>query len=91
MAAIGVAGGVSVVLEQVDHPADALFAESGLRRGDQALEDPFTCLVVRDEVLYRVTFGGRVLGMAAHVQVQPRPVLEKDIARRPQLTTRLNR
>ena len=50
VAAVGVAGGVGVVLEQVDVAGDALLAQAPLRVDEQALEDPLPRLVVRDEV-----------------------------------------
>ena len=81
VAAVRVAGGVGVVLEQVDDAADALVAQAALGRGDQSLEDPLAGLVMCDKVLDRVALRRRVLGVAADVEVQPRPVLEEDIAR----------
>src|SRR4051812_8129469 len=48
--AVGVAGGVGVVLEQVDVPGDAFLAQAALGVHEQAFEDPLTRLVVGDEV-----------------------------------------
>ena len=50
VAAVGVAGGVGVVLEQVDVAGDALLAQPPLGVDQQALEDPLPRLVVRDQV-----------------------------------------
>ena len=50
VAAVGVAGGVGVVLEQVDVAGDALFAQPPLGVDEQALEDPLPRLVVGDQV-----------------------------------------
>ena len=80
MAAVAVAGRVGVVLEQVDRAADALFAQSLLGRHEQALEDPLAGLVVHDEVVQRVAFRRRVLGMRADVEVQPGAVLQEHVA-----------
>ena len=81
VAAVGVAGGVGVVLEQVDLAADPLFAQPLLGRLHEALEDPLPRLVVDDEVVDGVALGRRVLGVAADVEVQPGAVLEEDVAR----------
>ena len=81
VAAVGVAGGVGVVLEQVDLAADALLAQTLLRAAHEALEDPLPRLVVDDEVLDRVALGGGVLGVAADVEVEARTVLEEHVAR----------
>ena len=78
---VGIPCRVGVVLEQIDHAPYALVAKAALRGGDQALENALSCLVMRDEVFDRVTFGSGVLGVASHVEVQPGSVLEKDVAR----------
>ena len=46
---------------------------------DETLEDPLPRLVVGDEVLDRVALGGRVLGVAADVEVEAGAVLQKDV------------
>ena len=81
VAAVGVAGRVGVVLEQVDLAADALLGEPALRVGDQALEDPLPRLVVDHELADVVALGRRVLRVRADVEVEPRAVAEEDVAR----------
>src|SRR5207253_3290620 len=81
VAPVGVAGGVGVVLEQVDDAADALFAESLLGAREQALEDALPCLVVADEVVDGVALGRGVLGVTADIEVEAGTVLEEDVAR----------
>ena len=79
VAAVGVAGRVGVVLEQVDVPADALLPQPGLGPLHQRREDPLPRLVVGDQLGDGVALRGGVLGMAAHVEVEPGPVLEEDV------------
>ena len=79
MTPVRVACRVGVVLEEVDLPADPLFLEPLLGRADQALEDPLPGLVVRHEVVEAVAFGGGVLRMASHVEVEASPVLEEHV------------
>ena len=81
MAAVGVAGGVGVVLEEVDLAADALLAEPLLGAADEAFEVALPRLVVHDEVGDRVALRGGVLGVAADVEVEAGAVLEEDVAR----------
>ena len=83
MAAVGVPGGVGVVLEQVDVPGNPFLAQPGLGVDQQSLEYPLACLVVRDEVDEVVALRGRVLGMAAHVEVEAGAVAEEDVAASP--------
>ncbi len=83
VAAVGVAGGVGVVLEQVDDAADPLLSEALLGEGEQLLEDPLAGLVVHDQVVDRVALRRRVLGMAAHIEVEPGAVLEEHVAAAP--------
>jgi hypothetical protein len=83
VAAVGVAGGVGVVLEQVDVADHAVVAQAPLRVDQQTLEHPLAGLVVRDELDRVVALGGRVLGVAAHVEVQARPVAQEDVAAAP--------
>ena len=83
VAAVGVAGRVGVVLEQVDVAADALVHQPPLGVHQQVLEDPLTGLVVRDQLAQRVALGGGVLRVAAHVQVEPGPVAQEDVGRAP--------
>ena len=79
VAAVGVAGRVGVVLEQVDRAADRLLGEALLGRLDELLEDPLPRLVVHDEVVQRVALGRRVLGVRADVEVQPGAVLQEHV------------
>ena len=79
VAAVGVAGRVGVVLEQEDDAPDALLAQTGLGGDDQVLQDPLAGLVVDHEVADRVAFGRGVLGVAAHVEVEPGAVLEEHV------------
>src|SRR5690606_10048605 len=81
VAAIGVAGRVGVVLEEVDLASDALFLEALLGRVDQALENPLPRLVVCHHVDQRIALRSRVLGVAADVEVEASAVLEEHIRR----------
>ena len=80
VAAVGVAGRVGVVLEQVDVAGDALVVQPPLGVDEQALEDPLPRLVVGDEVDDVVALGGGVLRVAADVEVEPGAVAEEDVA-----------
>ena len=80
VAAVGVARRVGVVLEQVDVARDAFLAQPPVRVHQQALEDPLARLVVHDQVDDVVALGRGVLGMAADVQVEPRPVAQEHVA-----------
>ncbi len=63
VAAVGVAGGVGVVLEEEDVAPDALLAQPGLGPLDQVGEDPLPRLVVGDQVArWRRTRGWRTRG-----------------------------
>ena len=81
VAAVGVARGVGVVLEQVDVAADALVDQPPLGVDQQVLEDPLTGLVVGDELVQRVALRGGVLGVAADVEVEPGPVAQEHVRR----------
>ena len=81
VAAVGVAGGVGVVLEEVDLAADALLAQTLLGAADEAFEDPLPRLVVHDEIGDGVALGRGVLGVAADVEVEAGAVLEEHVAR----------
>ena len=80
MAAVGVAGGVGVVLEQVDVAGDALVVQPLLGVDQQPLEDPLPRLVVGDQLGDVVALGRGVLGVAADVEVEPGAVAEEDVA-----------
>ena len=79
VAAVGVAGRVGVVLEQVDVAGDPLLAQPPLGVLLEALEDPLPRLVVDDQVDRRVALGGGVLGVAADVEVEPGAVAQEDV------------
>ena len=80
VAAVGVAGRVGVVLEQVDVAGDALVVQPPLGVDEQPLEDPLPRLVVGDEVDDVVALGGGVLRVAADVEVETGAVAEEDVA-----------
>ena len=81
VAAVGVAGRVGVVLEQVHLTPDALLPQPLLGRHEEALEDPLPRLVVDHHVVDGVALGGGVLGVGADVEVEPGPVLQEDVRR----------
>jgi hypothetical protein len=81
VAAVGVAGRVGVVLEQVDVAGDAFLVQPALGVHEQALEDPLPGLVVHDEVDEVVALGRRVFRVRADVEVEPGPVAEEDVRR----------
>ena len=83
VAAVGVARGVGVVLEQVDLAVDALLGQPPLGVDHQALEDPLPRTVVDDQLAQVVALPRRVLGVAADVQVQPRPVAQEHVRAAP--------
>ena len=91
VAAVGVAGGVGVVLEQVDVAGDALVVQPLLGVDEQALEDPLPRLVVGDQLDDVVALGGGVLGVAADVEVEPGAVAQEDVAAAAPATTLRNR
>ena len=80
VAAVGVAGGVGVVLEQVDLAGDALVVQPLLGVEQQPLEDPLPRLVVGDQLDDVVALGRGVLGVAADVEVEPGAVAQEDVA-----------
>ena len=79
MAAVAVARGVGVVLEEEDVAADTLFAQALLGRREQVFEDAFARLVVGDQVVDRIAFGCGVFGMGADVEVQAGAVGQEDV------------
>ena len=79
VAAVGVACRVGVVLEQVDVPADALVGQPLLGVDQQVFQYPLTRAVVGDELHEAVALGGRILGVAADVEIQPRAVAQEDV------------
>ena len=80
VAAVGVAGRVGVVLEQVDVAGDAFLVQPPLGVDEQALEDPLPGLVVRHQVDEVVALGRRVLRVGADVEVEPGAVAQEDVA-----------
>ena len=83
MAAVGVAGRVGVVLEQVDLAGDALVVQPLLGVDEQALEDALPGPVVRDEIGQGVALGRRVLRVGADVEVEAGAVAQEDVAGAP--------
>jgi hypothetical protein len=79
VATVGVAGGVGVVLEQVDLAADALLAETLLGAAHQPFEDALPGLVVHDQLGDRVALGGGVLGVGSHIEVEPGAVAQENV------------
>ncbi len=79
VAAVGVARRVGVVLEQIDVAADAFVGKPLLGVDEQVFEHPFAGPVVGDQLHQAVAFGGGVLGMTAHVEVEAGPVTQEHI------------
>ena len=79
MAAVRVTRRVGVVLEEVDVAADALVGQPLLGVDQQVLEHPLACAIVGDQLHEAVAFGGRILRVAADVQVEPRAVAEEHV------------
>ena len=83
MAAIGVAGGVGVVLEEVYLTAYPLLVEAHLGGAEKGLQDPLSRLVVSHQLAHRIAFGRRILRMRTDIQVEPGSVLEEVVRRTP--------
>jgi hypothetical protein len=81
VAAVGVACGVGVVLEQVDVAADALVDQPALGVDEQVFQDALAGLVVGHELRQRVALGRGVLGMAADIEVEPGTVAQEHVRR----------
>ena len=79
VAAIGVPGGVSVVLEQEDVPGDAFLAQPEVGVHQQPLDDSLARLVVRDQVHQVVALRGGVLRMATYVQIEASTVAQEHV------------
>jgi hypothetical protein len=79
VAAVGVPGGIGVVLEQGDPAGDPLLGEALLRGEHEVLDDPLAGLVVQDRRERGVAFRRGVLGMGTDVEVQPGAVLEEHV------------
>ncbi|MCY1239170.1 hypothetical protein D9M72_519490 [compost metagenome] len=69
MAAVGIARGVGVVLEKVDGAVESLGGQPFLGLVHEVVQDQFSRTVMGDQLSQVVAFGGRVLGVGAHVQV----------------------
>src|SRR6266511_4082736 len=79
VAAVGVAGRVGVVLEQVDVAGDALLVQPALGVHQQALEDALARLVVHHQIDQVVALGRGVLRVGADVEVQPGAVAQEHV------------
>ncbi len=79
--AVGVAGRVGVVLEQVDVTADTFVAELTLGVLDELAQDRLAGLVLGDGVDERVALGRGVLRVRADVEVEATAVLQEHVAR----------
>ena len=79
VAAVGVARGVGVVLEEEDVAGDPVLPEPLLGLVQQVLDDALARLVVDDQVGDVVALGRGVLGMEAGVEVEAGAVLEEDV------------
>jgi hypothetical protein len=80
VAAVGIAGRVGVVLEEVDLPGDSFVVEALLGVEQQPLEHPLPCLVVGDQLDHVVALRRGVLRVAADVEVEPGAVAQEDVA-----------
>jgi hypothetical protein len=65
--AVGISCRICVVLEEVDIPRDAFFAETLLRIDQQTFQDSLAGLVMYDGLDDVVTFRSCVFGMTADV------------------------
>ena len=70
----------SDLLEQIDVASDALLSESLLGIHAQPFQDALPRTIVGDQLLHAVAFSGRILRVAAYIEVQPGPVAQEDIA-----------
>ena len=83
VAAVGVSGGIGVVLEEVDLAPDALLCQSFLGGVLKSFEHPLPCPIVGHEVVQAVALRSGVLGVAPDIQVEPGAVLEEDVGASP--------
>lgn len=63
VAAVGVAGRVRVVLEEVDVARDSFLVQASFGVHQESFENALACFVVRDQFGHIVTFGCRVFRM----------------------------
>ena len=79
VAPVGVADRVGVVLEQVDLGIDRLLGQRLLGLLPEFVDDPLPRPVVGHELPQPVAFGGRVLGVRAHIEVEAGAVVQEDV------------
>src|SRR5207245_4410535 len=79
VAAVGVAGGVRVVLEEKDVARDPVLVQVRLGLVPEVLDEALTGLVVAHQLGDVVALGRRVLGVESRVQIQPGAVLEEHV------------
>jgi hypothetical protein len=79
VAAVRVAGGVGVVLEEQDVARDAVLAQPLLGLVQKVFHDPLAGLVVDDQLGHVVALGRGVLRMEPGVEVQAGAVLEEHV------------
>jgi hypothetical protein len=91
VAAVGVAGGVGVVLEQVDVADHAVVAQAPLRRRSADPRAPLAGLVMRDELDRVVALGVAYSGWLPTSRYRRAPLRRKTLLLRPQETTRRKR
>ena len=78
--AVGVAGRVGVVLEEIDVARDSLLVQAAFGVDEQAFENALARLVVGDQLGHVVAFGSCVFRMRSHVEVETGAVPQEDIA-----------
>ena len=69
VATVGIARRVGVVLEQIDVASDALLSESLLGIHAQPFQNALPRTIVGDQLLHAVAFSGRILRVAAYIEV----------------------
>ena len=79
MTPVGIADRICIVLEQQDICLNAVFPQALLGLVPEVVDDPFTRLVVDDELGNVIALGRRVLGVEPGVEVEARAVLEEDV------------
>ncbi|GHI43834.1 hypothetical protein ScoT_00080 [Streptomyces albidoflavus] len=80
VAAVGVPGGVGVVLEEIDVARDALLVQAAFGVDEQPFEDAFAGLVVGHQFGDVVAFRCGVFRMRTHIEIEAGAVPQKDIA-----------
>src|SRR5262249_48663603 len=71
--------GVGFFFKKIVPPADALVGQPLLGIDQQVLEHPLAGAVVGDQLGEVVALGGGVLGVAAHIEIQPRAVAQEHV------------